>query len=137
MDFERDVPVLSLRLLVRELSCLAVMPRYLLAREPAVMFASARADASADDFDAVRDWERDAERGGGLGRPSDGVDLPEGVALPDGVALPEMDGVIRPESRTELRFDMTDAGRAEPGPVVGDDSFEYWRKIPHSGGHVK
>lgn len=109
----------------------------MLARDPAVMFASASAEASADDFDAVRDCDNEADRGGGLGRPSDGVDRPDGVARPEGVALPEMDGVIRPESRTELRFDMADAGRAKPGPVVGEESFEYWRKIPHSGGQVK
>lgn len=132
----------------RALNCLAVMPNkvhswgwsalgrsareeieheptYLLAREPAVMFAWAAALASAEVFVAVLGvW-----RGGGIA-PSEGVSRPEvdGVARPliEGVARPLMEGVARPLSRTELRDEATESGRGTlpSSPTVGGSRRE-------------
>jgi hypothetical protein len=112
----------------RELSCLAVMPRYFDAREPAViLLAIIEPGVDGANLAIFTTREREAGVVPGVTRPADvdGVILPipEGVTRPferevegvarigvedenEGVTRPEIDGVARP-----LRDEATDEGR--------------------------
>lgn len=144
----------------RLLSCFAVMPTYLDAREPGVIRDSIEGPRTG--VAAGRAVEIGFERvvlspppGVRLPLDAEGVILPpdnpgvtrpldkesEGVLRPfalieedkEGVTLPDTDGVTRP-----LRIDATEDGRElDPTPVVGEESLEAAMKTPQFGGQKK
>ena len=128
-----SVPFLALS------SCLAVMPTYLLARDPAVMPKPALADVLVPS--AFLETRGSSSSSPLLmpARAREGVVVTERWA--DGVARPE--GVARPWSGYDAwdeasdRCDMTDGARGTGGTAVAGDNFEALTKIPQLGGQVK
>jgi hypothetical protein len=113
----------------RASSCLAVMPRYLLARDPSVMLAAACAalfgSASSSTFRGVRVVTDRV--------PKLGVVAPRRILSEAGVARPEAE-----YDEVRERCEATDAGRdVGAGVAVGGASFSASAKIPQLGSHSK
>lgn len=143
---------------VRVLSCFAVMPTYLDAREPGVMIGSTAAVLGSGTvlLGVVAGFERvlaDPPPGVRLPIEADGVILPDcdaGVIRPleiedtllpfvliedenEGVALPDNEGVTRP-----LRLEATDEGlEIDTAQDVEGESLEVAMNTPQFGGQVK
>lgn len=143
---------------LRVLSCFAVMPTYLDAREPGVMIGSTAAVLGSGTvlLGVVAGFERvlaDPPPGVRLPIEADGVILPDcdaGVIRPleiedtllpfvliedenEGVALPDNEGVTRP-----LRLEATDEGlEIDTAQDVEGESLEVAMNTPQFGGQVK
>lgn len=125
------------------------MPKYLLALDPSVILAAARAEF--DVFEAVLLTSTRPPASGvalwsslGLGRvvdrePKLGVVAPRRVRSDAGVILPE--GVIRPDAEYDEfmeRWDATDDGRDGPAATeVGGASLSARVKMPQFGAQSK
>lgn len=92
-------------------SCLAVMPTYLLAREPGVGMAGTGVFAEEIDLRAT------GVTGAALPRPEEGVTRPDGVMRPDATEAEALD-------------DATDGARGG-NATVDKDSLEGMTKTPH------
>jgi len=122
-------------------SCFAVMPRYLLARDPAVMFVPT--PAFVDVLVPSSVLVGLASSSSSIARPRTDVEIVR-AARPGVLVIGRgrSDGVIRPERLYDAREDAkdrcddaTDAGRDMPD--VGADNLAARTNTPHRGGQVK
>ena len=124
-----------LALLLASPSCFAVIPTYLLAREPAVIAGPALAAVLAPRrvFGVVSSASMRRVTTRGRAGVVIVERLPDGVARPEGVALPCSENEACDDASD--RCDATDPGRDTP--AVGAESLEARTNMPRLGAQVK
>ena len=121
-------------------SCFAVMPKYLLARDPAVILLGGTALVEVLVPSKVRAGRASSSSVGRVRLAAEGVRtarpgvVTAGRGRSDGVMRPEMENEACDEARERCE-DATDTGREMP--AVGGESFAASTNTPQSGGHAK